>query len=247
MLNKNIKVRVTRAVGFFDEKKHFAFDLNFGRGLIAADRGTIEADTYIMGIHHPVRRFEGRVIATLHRKDGGFAVIAASKSSRYVNYDISDAIAFAEPHGSYELDCLYENSCGAVVNRIVGGQPCFLLIKNCRSSHWGFPKGHMERGETCEQTARREVLEETGVHIELIEGFSAESDYRIGGKVDKKVRIFLASTEDTEIIRQVEEIEECVWIDYDGALRLLKFDNDRQILKKAYRYMSRVLSPEEGT
>ena len=41
-------------------------------------------------------------------KKGGYAVVAACKNSRYVNYDIEDAIAFAEPKGSYALDCLYE-------------------------------------------------------------------------------------------------------------------------------------------
>ena len=38
----------------------------------------------------------------------------------------------------------------------------FLLIKNRRSNNWGFPKGHIEKGETEVATAKREVLEETG-------------------------------------------------------------------------------------
>ncbi|MFR2841802.1 MAG: NUDIX domain-containing protein [Acutalibacteraceae bacterium] len=36
-----------------------------------------------------------------------------------------------------------------------------MLIKNKRSAHWGFPKGHMEKGETREETAKREIGEET--------------------------------------------------------------------------------------
>ena len=121
MLNYTVRVRVTRAIGFFDRKRNVEYSLNFGRGLIAADHGTIEADTYILGITHPVKRFEGRVIAVIRRKNGGLAVVAACKNSRYVNYDIEDAIAFAEPKGSYHLDCLYENSCGAVVFRYING------------------------------------------------------------------------------------------------------------------------------
>ena len=238
MLNKNVKVRVTRAVGFFDEKKQYEYRLNFGRGIIFSDHGTIEADTYILGITHPVRRFEGKVIAVLRRTGGGYAVVAAGKNSRYVNYDIEDALAFAEPKGSYHLDCLYENSCGAVVFRYINGMPRFLLIKNCRSAHWGFPKGHMERGETREETARREVLEETGLRIDIFDGFLAKSDYKIGGRVDKNVQIFLATTRDTQTVIQKEEIEDYVWLNYPQAVRALKFDNDKQILRKANRFMN---------
>jgi 8-oxo-dGTP pyrophosphatase MutT (NUDIX family) len=52
-------------------------------------------------------------------------------------------------------------SCGAVVLRKKDGAWETLLI-NCRQGHWSFPKGHQEAGETEEDTARREILEETG-------------------------------------------------------------------------------------
>lgn len=57
----------------------------------------------------------------------------------------------------YRLECLYESSCGAVIFHDIKGEVRYLLIKNKRSAHWGFPKGHIERGETKEQTAIREV------------------------------------------------------------------------------------------
>lgn len=246
MLNNNIRVRVTRAVGFFDAKRNCLYSLNFGRGIIFTSHGTIEADTYILGINHPVKRFEGRVIATIRRKSGGYAVIAANKNSRYVNFDIEDAINFAEPKGSYLLDCLYENSCGAVVYRFISGMPRFLLIKNCRSSHWGFPKGHVERGETDIDTAKREVLEETGLHIDIIDGFNEKSDYKIGGKVDKKVRIFLATTSDTQTVIQKEEISDYIWLTYSQAVKALKFENDKHILRKANVFMNNNLGISTG-
>ena len=80
MLNKIIKVRVSRAIGSFDEKKQCRYGLNFGKGFIPTEQGKISVDAYIMGITHPVKRFEGRVIATLRRKDGSRAVIAAAKN-----------------------------------------------------------------------------------------------------------------------------------------------------------------------
>lgn len=53
----------------------------------------------------------------------------------------------------------------------------YLLIKN-DSGHIGFPKGHIEVGETERQTARREVFEETGIDIEINEETRQEYTYK---------------------------------------------------------------------
>ena len=67
--------------------------------------------------------------------------------------------------GAENIQCLYEHSCGAIVFRKINGEYRYLIIKNHRSVHWSFPKGHVERGESDEVTARREVLEEAGIKI----------------------------------------------------------------------------------
>lgn len=123
-------------------------------------------------------------------RESARAYLSLRRKYAFIGYQIADALAFAEPEGTYRLECLYERSCGAVVCRRINGEIRLLLIKNSRSAHWGFPKGHMERGETPEQTARREVLEETGIHIDIIPDFTAKSDYTIQGKVEKSVTIF---------------------------------------------------------
>lgn len=41
----------------------------------------------------------------------------------------------------------------------------YLLVLGLKSQKWGFPKGHMERGETEQQTALRELKEETGIEL----------------------------------------------------------------------------------
>ena len=59
-----------------------------------------------------------------------------------------------------------EKSCGALVYRITqSGQKELLFIKHRHGTHWSFPKGHMEEGESEVQTALREVKEETGSDI----------------------------------------------------------------------------------
>ena len=113
----------------------------------------------------------------------------------------------------------------------------YLLIKNKRSNHWGFPKGHIERGENETETAKREVLEETGLHINIIDGFRHTSEYKIANKVEKRVSIFLASTEDTKTVIQPEEIEDYIWLGYNEAITTLRFDNDKNILESAEEFL----------
>ena len=72
----------------------------------------------------------------------------------------------------------YEKSCGAVVFTRVDGEIRYLLIKSLTGTY-GFPKGHVEAGETEIQTARREIFEEVGLSVELLSGFRREDKYRI--------------------------------------------------------------------
>jgi 8-oxo-dGTP pyrophosphatase MutT (NUDIX family) len=64
-----------------------------------------------------------------------------------------------------------EKSCGAVVYRKYHGNTEILLIRHIKSGYWSFPKGHVEEGETEEETAIREVFEETGLNVYIDGGF----------------------------------------------------------------------------
>ncbi len=217
----------------------YEYKLNFGTIESGAGARFASQGAYIMGISHPVRNFDGRVIAVIRRHAGkGVAWVVAPKSTRFIINDVKEAVSFAENTDNCDIECLFERSCGAVVfcgeeNKKV------LLIKNKRSSHWGFPKGHIEKGETQEQTAIRETKEETGLDVEIIDGFSSKSEYTIQGKVEKAVIIYLAKAKNTDVKIQVEEIDEYTWADFDDALTMLKFDNDKAILSKAMDFISR--------
>jgi 8-oxo-dGTP pyrophosphatase MutT (NUDIX family) len=84
----------------------------------------------------------------------------------------------------------------------------------------------------------REVLEETGLHISIFDDFSYESRYKIGAKIEKRVDVFLATTEDTQTVIQKEEIEDYIWLRFPEALSTLRFDNDKEILTAAQEYMT---------
>ncbi|MCM1509029.1 MAG: NUDIX domain-containing protein, partial [Ruminococcus flavefaciens] len=221
--------------------KRFGYKYKLNYGIIEGGKtakNTIQG-AYIMGINHPVRNFDGRVIASIRRYGGkGLVWVVAPKSTRYIIHDIKRAIDFAEGRNGYSLECLYESSCGAVVFRKENNTNKFLLIRNKRSAHWGFPKGHVELGETKEETAIREVFEETGLNIKILPDFSQSSEYTIQGKIEKNVVIFLGETSETKYRLQVEEIEECGWFDYKNAMCTLNYENDKRILEKAGQYLN---------
>lgn len=240
MLGKYVRVKVTNPMHSFDSSKDISYRLNYGTVESGLDPHSPVKGAYIMGVSHKVRIFEGRVIATIKRKnEKGIILIVAPKSKRYIVHEITDAISFAEQYGTYDIHCLYECSCGAIVYRIINNEIRYLLIKNKRSANWGFPKGHMERGENEKETAFREVLEETGIRIRFLPDFRYKSEYSIQNRIEKKVVIFLATTNDTNTIIQREEIEEYLWLGFERAMTVLKFPNDRQLLKKAKEYLER--------
>jgi NADH pyrophosphatase NudC (nudix superfamily) len=105
----------------------------------------------------------------------------------------------------------------------------------------------MEDGETAEQTAMREVLEETGIHIEIIPDFVSKSEYTIQNKIHKSVFVFVAKTNDTQTIIQKEEIEDYIWLTYENAYKSLKFENDKTILHDAREHLisKGLITPDE--
>lgn len=238
MLGKYVRVRVTNPIHSVNRQFGFTYLLNYGTVEGKKRYDNVSCGAYIMGINHPVRTFDGRVIAVIRHGEGTPPVyVVAPKSTRFINHQIEEAISFAEGDREYKMECLYERSCGAVVYRFINNEVRYLLIKNRRSAHWGFPKGHVEKGETNEQTAIREVLEETGIHIKILPSFASKSDYTIQGKVEKTVLIYLAKTNDTQTIIQKEEIEDYVWLSFDKAMDTLRFVNDRSILENARTYL----------
>lgn len=127
-------------------------------------------------------------------------------------------------------------SCGGVV---IHRGKILLLYKNIHNRYegWVLPKGTVEKGESHEETALREVKEEAGVNAEIIK-FVGTSNYSFSvydDNVNKEVHWYLMVSDSYESKPQREEFfRDSGYYKYHEAYHLLKFQNEKNILEKAY-------------
>ena len=135
-----------------------------------------------------------------------------------------------------------EKSCGAVLYADTPDGRRYVLVQG-PDGFWGFPKGHMEAGETERQTALREILEETGAEAILLDGFRSTEEYALAREghpeIVKQVVFFLAKAVDSSFQpRDTVEIRAVRLMDYAAALEAICYDDSRQILTEAERFLS---------
>lgn len=127
-------------------------------------------------------------------------------------------------------------SCGGV---IVHKGKILVLYKDYKQKYvgWVLPKGTVEEGETHQVTALREVKEEAGVDAHIIK-YVGSSQYTFQGREDtvsKTVHWYLMGTENFYTKPQREEhFLDVGYYKYHEAYHLIKFSDERYILKKAY-------------
>ena len=131
----------------------------------------------------------------------------------------------------------YEKSCGSVLYRIQAEELRVLIIRQKRNGNWSFPKGHVEANETEYQTAIREVFEEVGIKIKIIEGFREVISYNPKPSIKKDVVYFVANPSSQHVRMQKEEVSDYSWLRPAQALKALTFDNDREVLNKALAFL----------
>ena len=133
---------------------------------------------------------------------------------------------------------IYEKSCGAVVFTLINNEIKYLLIRNL-AGIYGFPKGHVEQGETEEQTALREVFEEVGLTVKLVSGFRSEDEHPIPEKENtiKQIVYFLGEYSNQEFIYQREELTDALLVDYETAMSLFQFESSKRILTEANNFL----------
>lgn len=131
-----------------------------------------------------------------------------------------------------------EKSAGVIVYKKINEEPHFLIIYS-KKNFPGFPKGHMERGEREEDTAKRELFEEAGIKkINLKQGFRESITYTIfDTDIQKEVVFFLGEVLDFEQIKiNPDEINEFKIVTFDEAKNILN-EQLRNVLEKCNLYI----------
>ncbi len=104
----------------------------------------------------------------------------------------------------------------------------------------GLPKGHPDGDETPEAAAIREVCEETGLKVQLIDklGEVSYSYERRGRRVAKRVAFYLFEYRSGDLADHDHEIEDARWMPIEEATRALSYDGERQMVMRALSRLS---------
>lgn len=113
-----------------------------------------------------------------------------------------------------------------------------LLIKSKARNTISIPKGKVELGESLEETALREVREETGYGTKIVSKIdSINFDFEKNGEMRNKTvtcfRLELLNDSDPQPSLQEGEDFENIWVTPNEAVSLLTYDEERDVLKKA--------------
>lgn len=129
-----------------------------------------------------------------------------------------------------------EKSCGAVIFRETDGERRYLALHSAQG-HWTLCKGHVEKNETEHETAVREIMEETGLSVEFINGFRQVITYSPRLNRMKDVVFFLARTQDGTVVCQPEEVAEAAFLPFGEAVARLTHSSDRDTLAAADAFL----------
>jgi 8-oxo-dGTP pyrophosphatase MutT (NUDIX family) len=135
-------------------------------------------------------------------------------------------------------------SAGGLVIRAVGGQAEIVVGRRKRERDgyvWSLPKGTPEEGETREETALREVREESGLEVRILSYFDAisYSFVRTGERIEKTVHYYIMEAIGGSFEQYDKEFDELRWVPMDEAVRLLDFQTESGLVQRAYDALTR--------
>lgn len=132
----------------------------------------------------------------------------------------------------FKLD---EAAGGLVAELDASGDLRIVLIRSRRKkSHvWSLPKGHFKKGETAEQTALREVREETGLVTRIVAQLGVIDYWFVekGVRYHKFVEYFVMTAEGGSLEDHDDEVEEARWLSWDAAVAKMSYPNERALVE----------------
>ena len=134
-------------------------------------------------------------------------------------------------------------SAGGVVVSFQRERPSLVVGMRRRARDavtWTLPKGTPDPGETVEETALREVAEETGLEVRIVDALpSIEYTFvQDGTRIHKTVHYFLMEPTGGDLARHDHEFERVRWVPFDEAGELLSFPTERELVATARERIS---------
>ena len=135
-------------------------------------------------------------------------------------------------------------SAGGVVVQRVEDQIQVALVGNSQRGTWYLPKGGLDKGETIEQAAVREVLEETGLDVNMIRPVRSIQYWfnARGTRIHKTVHYFLMEATGGDFSRRDAENDRAAWFDLAAALTAMSYENEADVVREATAELRRVKS-----
>ena len=132
-------------------------------------------------------------------------------------------------------------SFGGVVFRRDGDRFEIVLVGRSAQGTWGLPKGTPDEGESMEDTALREVAEETGIKPRLIELIGQIQYYFVARntRFHKTVAFFLMEAAGGDVAQHDHEYDLVQWFDLDEAVDRLSYPNEAEMVRRAREMLLR--------
>ena len=130
-------------------------------------------------------------------------------------------------------------SAGGVAFRNRKKQIEVALISVGDNNRWQLPKGIVDKGESTEDAAVREVREEAGIDTEIVERIDKVEYWYLWNEDGQRVRyhkfvyFYLLRYKAGDVRDHDDEVNEARWVEIDEAIRLLAFNSEKKIVEKA--------------
>jgi len=137
-------------------------------------------------------------------------------------------------------------SAGGVAFRTVNARIEVAIVLIVPEMRWQLPKGLIDKGETTEEAASREVREEAGIDTDLLALIDKTEYWYMAGSGSERIRFhkfvhwFLMRYRSGDVENHDDEVAESRWVAIDEALTMLVFKNEREMVEKAAKMIERL-------
>jgi 8-oxo-dGTP pyrophosphatase MutT (NUDIX family) len=135
-----------------------------------------------------------------------------------------------------------------IVTYIIENSEILYLLLQYGAGHWDFPKGKIEKEETKQEAAQRELMEETGLTAKIDPNFEETFEYIFTDydkKLSKKTVYYFVGEAQNKKVTLSHEHTDYAWLPYEKAIEQLTYENAKELLKKVHTYIQKQISKEQ--